>query len=264
MSEVAVSADGIPVAYEVHGQGNPALVLVHGWSCDRTYWREQLGHFAERHLVVAIDLAGHGESDAGRQAYTMAAFGDDVVAVVEKLGLDDLVLTGHSMGGDVIVEAALKLRERVRGLVWVDVYSTLGEARSRAVIDRFMAPFRKDFETTTRRFVGGMFLAGSDPDLVDWVVADMSAAPPEIAVDTMEHAISNDAAILAALQRLKIPIVAINPDYRPTDTQALNRHGVTAVAMSGAGHFLMLEDPATFNRLLGEVIARFVKGELNG
>ena len=259
MSEGALSSDGIHVAYEADGQGSPALVFVHGWACDRSYWRNQLGHFAERHQVVAVDLAGHGQAGLGRKAYTIPAFGEDVVAVVQKLGLDDMVLIGHSMGGDVIVEAALELRKRVRGLVWVDVYSTLGEISGRAANERFIAPFRHDFETTTRLFVRGMFLPSSDPELVKWVVADMSSAPPEVAVNTMEHAISNDADILAGLRELDVPVVAINPDHLPTDTEALRRYGVRAVTMTGVGHFPMLEDPGTFNRLLGDVIATFAR-----
>jgi pimeloyl-ACP methyl ester carboxylesterase len=259
MSQVALSSDGVPVSYEMHGHGSPALVFVHGWACDRTYWRNQMGHFGERHQVVAIDLAGHGQAGLGRQAYTIPAFGDDVVAVVQKLGLDDMVLIGHSMGGGVIVEAALKLRERVRGLVWVDVYGTLGEISSLAANERFIAPFRRDFEPTARLFVRGMFLPGSDPELVKWVVAAMSSAPPEVAVNTMEHAISNDAAILAGLRDLSLPIVAINPDHLPTDTEALRRYGVRAVTMTGVGHFPMLEDPQTFNRLLGDVIGTFAR-----
>lgn len=59
------SADGIPVRYEVHGAGPPALVFVHGWSCDRDYWRGQVEHFAGRYRVVTVDLAGHGESGGG-------------------------------------------------------------------------------------------------------------------------------------------------------------------------------------------------------
>ena len=47
---------------------------------------------------------------------------------------------------------------------------------------------------------------------------------------------------------------------RSTDAEALGRHGVQVVPMGGVGHFLMLEDPATFNRLLGETIAGFIGG----
>ena len=95
MSEVVRSGDGVPLAFEVHGAGAPALVFVHGWSCDRSYWRGQLRPLAARYRTVAVDLAGHGESGLGRRAWTMAAFGEDVVAVVEQLGLVQLVLIGH-------------------------------------------------------------------------------------------------------------------------------------------------------------------------
>ena len=97
MKDVAISPDGVPIYYETQGTGQPALVFVHGWSCDRSYWERQVGHFAHQYQVVAIDLAGHGESGLNRQAWTMPAFGEDVVVVVEKLGLEQVVLIGHSM-----------------------------------------------------------------------------------------------------------------------------------------------------------------------
>ena len=139
MKDVARSADGIPVHFEVEGAGEPALVFVHGWSCDRTYWSAQIDHFAATHEVVAVDLAGHGESGGGRREWTMPAFGGDVVAVIEKLGLREVVLIGHSMGGDVIVEVALALPERIAGLVWVDVYRTLGGVDTPEEIEEFVA-----------------------------------------------------------------------------------------------------------------------------
>ncbi|MDX1450575.1 MAG: alpha/beta hydrolase, partial [Acidimicrobiia bacterium] len=97
------SFDGIPITYEVHGRKSPTLVFVHGWSCDRRYWREQLEPFSHEYRVVAIDLAGHGDSGSGRQEPTIRSFGADVAAVVRELGLERVVLIGHSMGGDVIM-----------------------------------------------------------------------------------------------------------------------------------------------------------------
>jgi sigma-B regulation protein RsbQ len=88
----AKAADGVEIRYEAAGSGEPALVFVHGWSCNRSYWRAQMDHFAAYHRVVAVDLGGHGESGLGRKDWTMAAFGGDVRAVVEALGLKRVVL----------------------------------------------------------------------------------------------------------------------------------------------------------------------------
>ena len=257
MTGTAYSTDGIPLRYEIRGSGAPTLVFVHGWSCDRLYWTHQIEDFAHRHQVVALDLAGHGESGLGRARWTMPAFGDDVVAVANYLELDGIVLIGHSMGGDVIVEAALRLGKRVMGLVWVDVYRSLGDAESQAEHERFVAPFRSDFVTTTRNFVRRMFPPNAESDLVEWVVSDMSSAPTAVAIDALDHAHSFQPSLCRALDKLQSPVVAINPDDRPSDAQSLRAHGVELVVMPGVGHFPMMEDPDAFNRLLAETIRKF-------
>src|SRR5438874_678908 len=84
--EVTVSRDGVEIAYATFGEPGgcaPAVVLVHGWSGNRGYWMHQADFLAERHHVIAVDLGGHGESGLGRDDWNLAAFGDDVVAVIE-------------------------------------------------------------------------------------------------------------------------------------------------------------------------------------
>jgi pimeloyl-ACP methyl ester carboxylesterase len=250
------SPDGVRIAYEAHGTGSPALVFVHGWSCDRSYFKGQLQPFSRRFKVVAVDLAGHGESGLGREAWTMKAFGGDVSAVVEKLGLERVILIGHSMGGDVIVEAARRLPGRVVGLIWIDTYRQLGTPRTPEQLQGLMAPFRTNFVDTTRAFVRGMFPRSADPSLVERVAADMSAAPTVVALGALESAMSFDREIPGALWELKLPVVAINPDYRPTDVESLKRYGVEVVIMSGVGHFLQMEDPERFNGILRTTIEK--------
>jgi pimeloyl-ACP methyl ester carboxylesterase len=253
----AVSPDGIPIRYAAEGTGSPAIVFVHGWSCDRSYWRGQVGPFAAGQRVVAVDLAGHGESGADRRSWTMPAFGADVATVVDDAGLDDVVLVGHSMGGDVILEAALRLEGRVRGLVWVDTYRSLGEPSTPEGIEAFIAPFRRDFVGEVLQLVRGFFPPTADGELVEWVAADMAAAPPEIALDALRHSIGNEGPAIDALARLDAPRAAINPDYRPSDVASLARYGFRTVILDGVGHFSMLEDPVQFNRALEDVVASF-------
>ena len=211
-------------------------------------------YFSKKYRVVALDLAGHGESGIERLNYTMPAFGKDVVSVVEKLQLTDSVLIGHSMGGDAIIEAAQRVPSLIRGLVWVDAYFTLSNARSEKEKHDFTAPFRESFVDATRKFVRTMFIPSSDEALVDWVVSDMSAAPPEVAIDSMLHATTFEDEIIAGLKVLKVPVVAINTEFRPTDSEALRLHGVKTVLMSGVGHFPMMEDASRFNRELEKII----------
>ena len=250
------SADGVRIAYEVHGNGSLALIFVHGWSCDRSFWAGQLEPFSRKFKVVAVDLAGHGESGLGRKQWTIQSYGEDVAAVVKKLDLKRVILIGHSMGGDVIPEAALRLQGRVLGLIWLDTYKKLGAGRSPEQVEAFAAKFRSNFVDTTRDFVRSMFVPTSDPALVERVAAKMSSAPPSVAVPSLESAFGYSREMPRTLEKVHLPVIAINPDNASTDVASLERYGVQVILMPGVGHFLMMEDPPRFNGLLSAAIDR--------
>lgn len=255
------SRDGVPIRYQAAGEGPMTLVFVHGWSCDRSYWRRQLDHFAASNRVVAIDLGGHGESGLGRDDWTMAAFGEDVSAVVSGLGLDNVVLVGHSMGGVVIVEAARRMPERVRGLVVVDEFNDLDARRTPDQVQRVMSPFAADFPRAVRDHVSRRhFIAQSDPALVEMVANDMATAPPSVGISALANLILwYGESSSRALREVQAPIRAINSDFQPTNLVASARYGVKVDIMSGVGHFVMIEDPEGFNALLAGAIAAFAR-----
>ena len=122
----AKGADGVTIHYDRAGKGKPALVFVHGWSCDRTYWAKQFDAFAGQYTVLNIDLAGHGESGTDRDDWSIKSFGADVASVVVAEELYDVVLIGHSMGGSVVVDAARRLGDRVSLVVAVDTLQEAG------------------------------------------------------------------------------------------------------------------------------------------
>lgn len=248
------AVDNVSIAYETHGFGSPALIFVHGWSCDRTYWKNQVKAFSQKYEVITLDLAGHGDSGMERDDWTIESFGNDVSNVVKKLGLNEVILIGHSMGGDVIVAAAQSLTGRVKGLIWIDVYKKLGDYRTTEQSEAFIAPFRNAFKEKTSSFVKNMFPPGSDPSLIARIAKDMSSAQPDIAIDALKSAITYDRKVTIALDELKLPVIAINPDRPGTDTLSLKKYGVKTVVMPGVGHFPMLEKPDEFNRLLFKAI----------
>jgi pimeloyl-ACP methyl ester carboxylesterase len=260
-----LSGDGVPIRYAVRGTGGPALVFVHGWACDRTYWDAQLRHFAPRHRVIAIDLPGHGESGTAREEWTVEAFGEDVATVVEQLGLEEVVLIGHSVGGFVVLEAARRVPERLVGIVgdeaWYDPEQKVSAEQVRMILEPLRANFAEMTETIVRAM---MFAPGADSALVDRVASGMSAAPPEIALAVSENAYLwwNEQGA-EALRAVTDPLGAINAARSPTSVESLQRYSpsIEVRTMDDVGHFVMMEDPETFNRLLQELLAELPRSE---
>lgn len=252
------SRDGTPISYEVHGQGEPALVFIHGWSCDGRYWRDQVAHFSKKHRVVVVDLAGHGHSGMSRKRYTMKAFGEDVRAVTEATGSRRVLLIGHSMGGSVIAEAARLMPERVIGLIGVDTLDNIEYPLTGQELTGMITPLEEDFRSGSRNFVKNMISLDTDPAIREWILADISAAPAAVAVSAMREMMSQYISGEAAriFEEIKVPVVSVNGDLWPVDYEANRRHMLSfdAIVLKGADHFLMLDRSREFNRALERAI----------
>ncbi len=96
---VTIARNGITLAYDDRGAGDPIIVFVHGWTCDRSFFAYQAEYFAKRHRVVSVDLRGHGESDKPHGPYPIGAYADDIAYPIDQLDLGKVVAVGHSMGG---------------------------------------------------------------------------------------------------------------------------------------------------------------------
>lgn len=254
---IVKSPDGIEISYSVYGQGSPALVFVHGWSCDQTYWKYQVPEFSKRYTVVTLDYAGHGKSGANRENFTMESFGDDVAAVVNDLKLDKVILIGHSMGGNVIIDASTKLPGRVLALVGVDIYEQLVDTVfTREMMTQFTEPFYSDFSNSVNGFVRSMFRPDADPALVEMVANDMSSAPKEVAMSAFENMFEYSTRMETILKTIDLPFYAVSSDLYPTNAEDNRKYvkSFEARIMEGYGHFLMMENPELFNRLLEETI----------
>ena len=257
-SGVTTAKDGVQIHYETGGSGSPALVFIHGWNCDRSYWSAQLPVFASTHQVVAMDLAGHGDSGVNRVEWSMANFGADVAAVADALQLEDIILVGHSMGGPVALEAARLLKGRVDMVIGADTLSDVSLRYPDEQLAGMLAAMEADFSGTVESLVrGSFFLPTSDPALIDQIVSDMSAAPPIAGIGAFGgFARWFNEEVEQTLADIDVPVRLINSDYRPANVdagQALTA-SFEAVLMSGVGHFVMREDPAQFNAIMAELL----------
>jgi pimeloyl-ACP methyl ester carboxylesterase len=252
-ARIAISADGTHVQYHVYGKAEPALVFIHGWSCDSNYWREQLPAFKQKYTLVTVDLGGHGGTDAARSDWSMAAFGRDVATAVAAVPNRQLILVGHSMGGPVAIEAARLLGDRVIGIIGVDTFKTIGAPLpSTAQLDAIVKPFEANFIGHTRELIAGHFFPpGGDQQLAQKIAYDMSLSPPKVAIPALRAVLAYDFA--PPLKEVSAPIVAINSDLgEPVNELRIRKvlPKFRAVVIPGSGHFLMMDDAARFNPAL--------------
>lgn len=253
-----ISGDGMEIAYTVAGDGPVAVVLIHGWACDRSYWSEQIDALAGRYRVVAVDLAGHGESDLRRERWTLASLSDDVRAVVESLDLRRVVLVGHSMGGPVALGAAPLLRGRVAGVIGVDALHNAEATIPPEVWDFWVQSYESDFRRTCEQYVGSLFFDDADPAVVVRVKAGMCEAPQDVAISLMRDFPSFD--YPSNLTAAGVPVRVINSALNPTAVEVNRKYAdFDATVMKGVGHFPMLERPDEFNAILSRVIEDLVE-----
>lgn len=253
------SADGLLVAYETAGTGEPALVFAHCWCGNRSYWKNQIDFFSKNYPVITLDLAGHGESGKTRKDYTVTAFAHDVIAVLKKVAPEKVILIGHSLGGPVMVAVSAMLGNKVLAVIGIDTFANIEFIITDKDYDIFIEPYRKDFKGTTEKYIKTMFHVDADQRLVEKISNDISSAFPEMAMSSFKELYQYN--LTEDFRNLKHPVIAINTDKHPTNVEVAKQYtdSFELIILEDVGHFMMLEDPVRFNKVLDETIKKLIK-----
>jgi pimeloyl-ACP methyl ester carboxylesterase len=246
------SIDGVAISYSVSGTADTAIVLIHGGLADRSFWDGQHGPLSDRFKVIALDLAGHGESGRNRQKWGIVEFAHDVLAVVDGEGVRYAILAGNSLGGPVAIETALLAGTRAIGVIGVDTFQDLGRRIDPRQVREQADAWRRDFDGALDRMLGALFHPDAPASLVADVRRRMSRTPVETACAIFFSFAGYDTG--APARQLRVPVRCINGDLYATDVNA-NREFIAdfdAVVLAHTGHFPMLERRDEFNRRLEE------------
>jgi pimeloyl-ACP methyl ester carboxylesterase len=241
--------DGIDIHWESAGKGKKTVVLVHGWTGDMSVWDAQVPALSKKYRVLLIDLPGHGKSALPKDnKFSMDLFARAIEAVRADAKAKDIVLVGHSLGTPVIRQYARLFPQHTLALVLVDGVVIKAESA------QMFLPLVKTFEgpggaAARDKFVRNMF----------------TKAPPEIqpGILKVSNATSEAAAVGAfgtmtdpAIWKediIDIPVLGIYAEKSTLATQfPLKRifPKIEYIEIPGTDHFLMLEKPAEFNRVL--------------
>ena len=249
--------DGTNLAYLDTGRGDPPFVFVHGWSCNHSHFAPQIEHFAIDHRVVALDLRGHGASDAPEQRYTVAALADDVAWLCSHAQIEQPVLIGHSMGGQVVLEVAARHSDLAAAVVMVDAAPIVAGSSAVAMAAEVGASLAGPDGAAARAAIvdHAIVALARVPELQERVRTDMLRTPDHVAVSCVTLMGEWDGE--AAARACTVPVLHIGADDPINDAAALRalnpciRTGQTV----GAGHFNQLEVPGQVNAMIERFLA---------
>lgn len=258
---LATSDDGVKINFSNQGEGEPAILLVHGWTNNNTIWDLQIPVLAEKYQVIAVDLAGHGKSGNEREKWTMSAFGQDIAAVVEAAKLKDVILVGFSMGGPAILEAAKLIPDQLSGLILVETIKN-PEAQIPPHIAHYVDSVYMDLiqhPSIEKLMQLGFFIHNPEASMekVKSMVSRDQTGWNECLTENLRW--SNEDCV-ESLKSLSVPLISINADYAPTAEEIFKKYvdSYDAKYISGSGHVVMWDATEKLNELMLESIAEII------
>lgn len=263
-----IAIEGARFHWEEAGAGDPVL-FIHGFPFNASQWQPQLGGLSFGWRGIAPDLRGFGHSDVRPDSsFTMDDMADDLRDLLDHLAVEQAVVCGLSMGGYVALAFWRRHGLRVRALVLCDTRAEADTTEGRRSRQELAARVRAEGSAAVAQSLLPSLLAEGTfrdrPDVVATVRGMMEFTPPEtLARASLGMAERSDATALLATIRVPTLVVVGAEDGLTPPTHAESMVAAIRAArlavIPRAGHLANLEDPATFNSVLGEFLADLPK-----
>lgn len=255
--------NGIDIAYDDEGDGLPVL-FVHGHPFDRSLWRPQVEHLRARHRVITPDLRGYGETTVVSGTTPLGVFADDLIGLLDGLELEQVVLCGLSLGGQIVMELHRAHPSRVRALVLADTFpegeTPEGRAMRYAMAERLVREGMSSYADEVLDKMISPRNVVALPDVADHVLRMMRGTSPEGAAAALRGRAERPDYV-DSLARTTVPalvVVGEEDEYTPVAV-AEKMHsiipGSALAVIPGAGHLPNLERPEEFNDALERFLA---------
>jgi len=265
--------DGVKLHYLEAGTGS-ALVMIPGWSQSAMEFKHQLAGLSDKYHVYAIDMRGHGDSEKPDHGYRIQRLSEDVHEFLTEKNLSRVTLAGHSMGCSVIWGYWEQYgSDRLSRLILIDQMPmiTSNPAWSPKELENAGAIFdaKSLFETVnglagpdgvkmTHDFITGMFTKQYSPDVVKWVIEQNLKFPREYAARLLFDHATND--WRDVIPRINIPTLVVGgkASLVPWKSQVWIGSQIKGARTEifeeaeGGAHFMFIENPEKFNRLVKE------------
>jgi len=259
--KITIRDKQVEINYFHQGQGDTTVLFLHGWCIDGTYWENQVEYFSENYNVYAIDLPGFGKSKAGRTNWTIEEYANDVTAFIDTMNLKNVVIIGHSMAGEIMLQTALTNSPKIVGIVGVDNFKSIDVALTPEQMKQmtdFFPLLEKDFENAAPVYADLMlFHPTTSKEVKDRVKTDFANSDSVIGYGTIMTQMQYAYTDAQRLEQLNYKLYLINSDGFPTNETGLKNHcknSFQVETISATGHYPMIEKPAEFDLILEKVL----------
>ena len=263
----SVSLNGIELAFEEIGSGSRVLLLIHGHPFNHTMWRPQfepLSRLGWR--LLAPDLRGYGATPGGGDKVTLETFARDLIGLLDRLEVDQAVVAGLSMGGQIAMEICRLAPTRVKGVVLAATFPQAETARGK----------EQRIATAERLLREGM--AGYAAEMLPRMLAARSIQSAPHTAEHVHRMMRETSAAGAAaalrgraerpdycgvLERFERPaLIVVGDEDSFTTRQDADRmrallRDSQLLWLTGVGHMPNLEQPEQFNTALAGFLSRF-------
>ncbi|WP_280232465.1 alpha/beta fold hydrolase [Nocardia cyriacigeorgica] len=260
--------DGVPMFYEDQGTGR-AVVLLHGWTMNSTFWQANVAALAAGNRVIAPDFRGHGSSGKTDAGHTLDQYARDVRSLLDHLGLDEVCLVGWSMGTAVILSYVSQFGcAGLRSVAFVDQSPRFLDGEdwdfplmggySQADLSVFVQALEHARPSVIKPFIAACFADTPPAEVVDAAYAETTKTPTSIA-----RAIWYDLAFAdfrSILPRVEVPALLIygaRSQIFPgpiDDWLAARLPEAKTVRFDNSGHVPFADEAEKFNEVLGQFL----------
>lgn len=249
----------VRISYSVHGRGTP-VILLHGWSCNQKFWKNQIGPLSKDHQVFAPDFRGHGLSEVPDDGYTLAGLAEDIHLMIENLNLPPTVVIGHSMGGMVAQQLAITHPNDVSALGLIATVAS--DPKHELVSARIEAqtPEIGYLDALTRHFPT-WFSENATSGMREWSRAQMTKTPERVALAMTKDYKNLD--FREELPKLRIPTLVVGASFDYSTTVIRSEEianlipNAKLVVIPNSGHFVQLEQPDKISQIISTFIREF-------
>lgn len=243
----------------------PTIIFIHGFPFNKSMWAGQVDALKDRYRLIAYDVRGHGDSDAGQEDFAIELFVNDLLSLMDALKLDRVILCGLSMGGYIALNAVLHYPKRFGALILSDTQCTADTAEAKEKRMKAIESIRENgVEKYAEESVKNLFAPESFATKEKEIAAikSMILKTPEQVLSKTLLALSKRKETCSHLYKIKIPTLILVGEADKITPPAAARvmhekiqHSVLST-IAHAGHLSNLEHPTEFNDQLQAFLHR--------